>query len=433
MAIIKPFKALRYHTPRIDNPATVLAPPYDVMSQEQRDMYYDRSEHNIIRVDLPKDTKSGDKYRAAAVLLDEWERSELLVTESKPALYVTEEHFIDGDGYRRVRRGFIAILKVEDFSEGTVFPHEKTFKKHKEDRNRLFNETHAQFNPVFSFYSDPENKIAPVLKTVVDRSLPDVNFKFDDGVTRTMWTLTNPVSIDKIVSAMKPLQVFIADGHHRYETMLEYSRKLDRELGNTGKDMPYQYVLMYLVNIKDEGLSILATHRMFKNLPGFSEEGALEKLNANFTVEKVERNIAMERLREQPAEPVMAAQIGKDYYWLAARPEVLQSNKELQKLHETVRNLNVTVCSQLVYKSLIGDVDNVLDYIGYEIDRDKVDSQVESGQYEMAIYLGPTTIESIEQVARAREVMPQKSTYFYPKLLTGLAIYRFSINNNEAI
>lgn len=420
---------MRYHRPHVDSIANFLSPPYDVISPGQYEDFYNRNEYNIIRIDIPRETGEDDKYRKAAELLEDWERKGILVVESKPAVYVTEDYYLDWEGYRRIRRGFIAILKVEDFDKGSIFPHEKTFRQHKEDRFRLQDATHAQFNPVFSFYSDADGKIAPILKSVVDRSLPDWNFRFDDGATRTMWTLTDQAAISKIVDAMKSREIFIADGHHRYETALEYSRMMDEKPGGSKKDMPHQYVMMYFVNVEDEGLSILAAHRMFRNLPGFSEKLALEKLGDNFRIEKVNRSQAMDKLNAHAEAPAMVAQIGTKFFWLEAKREKLETNEDLRKLHESLRYLNVSACSHLIYKPLIGDADDILEHISFEIDPVKVNEGVESGQYDMAIYLAPVTIEQLEKAARARQVMPQKSTYFYPKLLTGLAIYRFSGNN----
>ncbi|HOX29284.1 MAG TPA: DUF1015 domain-containing protein, partial [bacterium] len=278
MAIIKPFKSVRYHSPKVDTITKFLAPPYDVISEQDRDELYDRSEHNIVRIDFPKDPAKGDKYEQSAALLDKWEQEELLVIESRPAIYVLEDYFIDWHGYRRIRRGFIAVLKVEDFNKGTVFPHEKTFAKHKQDRMNMLKATQAQFNPVFAFYSDGENAIRPVLKNVVDHNLPDWNFRFDDGATRTLWTVTDHRFIDQIIEGMKSRKVFIADGHHRYETALEYAKIKDKELGIEGSDAPHQYALMYFVCTGDEGLSILATHRLLKDIPGYDRSKVLEKL-----------------------------------------------------------------------------------------------------------------------------------------------------------
>ncbi len=390
---------------------------------------YERHEHNIIRVDYPIDHEKEGVYKKSAEILDAWEADQLLVTESRPAIYVTEDYYLDWDGYRRIRRGFIALLRVEDFSAGNVLPHERTFPKHKEDRRRLLETTHAMFNPVFSFYSDADRKIAPILKNVVDRSLPDWNFRFDDGVTRTLWTLTDQRAIEKVVEAMKSRPVFIADGHHRYETALGYARDMDAEYGTGKKDMPYHYVLMYCVSMEDEGLSILPTHRMFRNLPNCNEAEIVNKLEKGFVLKEADRRGALERIYAAADSHAMGIQIGKKFFELEARPEAIAANKDLQQLHETVRHLNVSICEEMIIKAFNLDTQNLLQHIKYEVEPERVNDGLETGEFNFAVYLAPISIHDLEAVARAKQVMPQKSTFFYPKLLTGLVIYRFSVNN----
>ncbi|MFA6451163.1 MAG: DUF1015 domain-containing protein, partial [bacterium] len=426
MATIKPFKALRYHRPKVENIANLLSPPYDIISPEQKKELYQRSEHNITRVDFPIPPEKGDMYEESAKLLDKWEAEQLLVTESRPAIYVTEEYYIDWEGYRRIRRGFIALLRVEDYKTCAVYPHERTFPKHKDDRRKLLRATHAMFNPVFSFYSDDDKKVSSVLKNVVDRTLPDWNFRFDDGVTRTMWSLTKPKEIETIVEAMSKRSVFIADGHHRYETALGFSSEMDEKMGTKPEDdAPYHYVLMYFVNMEDEGLSILPTHRALKDIPKFSEKDVINMIEKDFVMEEMERRECIEAVYHTPGSQAMAVQIGGKYFKIQAKPDAISANADLQKLDETVKNLNVSICEEMLLKPLIGGTENLLEHISYIVEPEKVHDRVASGEFQMAIYLAPVSINDLERTARALQVMPQKSTYFYPKLITGLVIYRF--------
>jgi len=428
MADIRPFRALRYHRPKVGSIYSLVAPPYDVTTPEMREELYARSEHNIVRVDYSKD-EGGDKYAAAADLLESWERDGVMVVESKPAIYVVEDYFIDWEGYRRIRRGFIAVIKLEEFGGGVVFPHEKTFPKHKKDRMALLKATGTQFNPVFSFYSDTKNKVGSLLKEVVDRRLPDWNFRHDDGATRTLWTVTDQKSVENIVEAMKGREIYIADGHHRYETALEYSKIKNAELGAEGVDGPHNYVLMYLVSAQDEGLSILAAHRMLRNLPGFDEKKVLDKLSEGFDIKAINREDSDCLINGDRKSCAISVQMGRNFYCLEPKAAAVAANSEIQNTHETLRNLNVTICQEMVIHTLVESNEDLLNHISYEIDPTKVCAAVESGEQDIAIYLSPVGIDALEKVARAHQVMPQKSTYFFPKLITGLVNYKHSVDN----
>jgi len=427
--MIKPFRSLRYHRPVVEKISDYIAPPYDVITPEGQEDLYSRSEFNIARIDYPKKEKGADIYKESARLMNEWIEKDVLVVESKPAIYVLEDYYIDWEGYRRIRRGFIALFKVEDFEEGNIFPHERTFEKHKEDRFKLLEATDSQFNPVFSFYSDENREVTKILKKVVDHRLPDWNFRYDDGATRTMWTLTDPLAIQQISKAMESKKLFIADGHHRYSTALNYSKMMDEKNDTHGKDKPYNYTLMYFVNTENEGLSILMAHRMLKNLPDSSEQTILDKLSDGFVIKEIDYK-RMTGIISNGTDPYrMVIQIGPKFFCIDAKKEAIEANEELNKMHETVRVLNVSICQEMIIKPLVGSTEDILDHMGYETDPEKVNENIHKGKYDVAIYMAPVLISDLEKVAKAKQVMPQKSTYFYPKLLTGLVIYNHSFNN----
>lgn len=425
-AIIKPFKGYLYNEDKAGELSTTLAPPYDVLSPEQQKSYYSRSDYNIVKVDYRIDEKGEDKYEAAGKLFNKWVGDGILVEDLKPCIYVIEKYFIDWEGIRRVRRGFIAVLKTEEFGNGSVYPHEKTFSKHKEDRLKLFLATGAQFNPVFSIFPDTDGRVSPILKHVVDQNIPDINFRFHDGVTTSLWKLSDEKQIAKITSALADQPVFIADGHHRYETSLNYAREMKKKLGiPQDVETPYDYTLMYFVSMEDDGLAVLSAHRMLKNLEKPDEKSIIETLKKDFVIRKSNRNEALESLSRSTLAHALVLQVGSRFHILRPKEESLATNEKLLKLHESLKDLEVSICQEMAIKPLIGDGD-LLDHMGYEIDPVKVSKMVESSQYQAAFYLPSTPIRQMTRVARAMQVMPHKSTYFYPKLLTGLVIHRFS-------
>ncbi len=415
----------------------MLTPPYDVISPEQQKEYYRWSDHNIIRVDYNIAENGGDKYAQAGETLDKWIAESILVRDPRPAIYVLEEYFLDWEGYRRVRRGFIALIKVEKFGEGSVYPHEKTFPKHKQDRLALTRATGAWFNPVFSIFPDDDGEIAGILCDAVEKDFPDENFRSPDGVRHSLWSMTDEKLINKLVCAMGDKDVFIADGHHRYETALNYAAEMDDKHGNGGdaefagaEEPDYRYTFMYFVGMSDPGLSVLSAHRMLKSIPDYSEQSVLDKLSANFDVERKDRSSALRIISTADENVhVMAAQVGSKFYVLRPKKEVLENNRGLGALHDTLKELDVSICEELAVKPLIGEDANPLDHIGFEVDPVRVVNGLKTGEYQVAIYLPPTPVRRMTEVAVAHQVMPHKSTYFFPKLLTGLVIYRISNNN----
>ncbi len=431
MATIKPFKALRYNKEKVDSIAEVLSPPYDVITPEKREKLYEQSVHNITRVDFPIPPEQGDVYELSAKILDEWEKDQLLVTESQPAIYITEEAYVDFEGVRRVRRGFIARMKVEDYSSGTIFPHERTFPKHKGDRMRLLKATKTQFNPVFGFYSDSDSSVSTILKNVVGRSAPDWTFDFEDGATRSIWTMTDQKEVAQVVEAMSPRKVFIADGHHRYETSLEYSKLMDKENGTTpAQDLPYHYTLMYFVAMEDEGLTILPTHRLLRDIKDFDKDNLIKFLEKGFDVKEMERQAAIDRIYKAPGSQMMFVQVGEKCYAIEAKAEAIAANNALQELHETVRKLNVSICEKMIIRPLIGEEADLLSHVAYVVAPEDVSNKIKNNECQFAVYLAPIHIKDVEPVAMATQVMPQKSTFFFPKLITGLVMYRHPNNNS---
>jgi uncharacterized protein (DUF1015 family) len=396
-----------------------------VISPEQQQAYHEQSQFNIIHVDYGLDLPGRDKYADAAQKLDEWVADGVLIQDEKPAIYVTEHEFSDMQGRKRLRRGFIALLKVEPFSSGAVLPHEKTFKKHKKDRLDLLRATGAQMNPVFTFFSDPDGKAADILAAAATGA-PDSAFDFVDGAHNRMWRLTDPDTIRALQKTIKKQPVFIADGHHRYETMLNFRRETRKNLGGKlPKDHPARWGLVYFCTAEDPGLEVTSPHRVLKNLPDFDPQKMLKKLDKFFSIQKTADNCALEDTSNPDAPHGFAMQIGPELYCLTLRKGVL--NKAMPEISRALRELHVTVCSELIVRPLIGDSGKILDHVSYIVDPSEAAAAVQSGACQAAVFLPPFNMNHLMDAVETGQVLPHKSTYFYPKLVTGLAIYRYSV------
>ncbi len=430
MAIIKPFRAYRYDTSRAGSLDDVLAPPYDVISPEKQRELFDANPNSIIRVDYRPDDAGADKYADAAKVFNEFVAAGILAQDASEAIYVTEDIFTDWEGVQRSRLGFICMLRVEELGKGTVYPHEKTFPKHKEDRRRLMRATGAQFNPIFCVYSDQDGTVSSILKGIATSTAAESIVNIGDGAVHTLRPVTDQTLIEKIQNALAPKPVFIADGHHRYETSLKISREIDSETGiDPSADNLHHYCLMYLVGMEDEGLVVMSTHRMLRNIPDFTPKWAVDQLSENFDMQPVSKTQAFDYLSESFGKRTMIMQTSDGFTILNPRESALETNERITSHHESLRYLNVTICQELAVKALIGDADNILDHVAYEVDHNKASSELESGKCQAVLYLGPVPVDEMTAVANAMQVMPHKSTYFYPKLLTGLVIHRFSDNN----
>ena len=287
MAEVKPFRGIHYDVKRVGDLTRVVAPPYDVISPEEQDALHRRHPRNIVWIDFGKakegDGPGADKYARAASMFREWQAEGTLVRDTLPALYYYEQEFaIPGKG-TYVRKGFLGALKLSPFGEGVVFPHERTLAKPKADRLALMRVTDAHMSPIFGLYSDPEDAVLKSLRSAMT-SAPELAAVDDLGVKHRVWTVTQPKAILGAVEAMAARGVFIADGHHRYETALAFRDEMRAKHG-VNPAAAYEHVLMFLCNMDDEGIVILPTHRGIHSLPGFSPDGFLAKVRSRLPVE----------------------------------------------------------------------------------------------------------------------------------------------------
>ena len=416
MAEIRAFKALRFDTEKAGAIEELVCPPYDIISEEQRQEYIYRNPNNIIRLELPK----GDEpYKTAGEVLKKWLDSGVLKKDSEDAVYIYEEEF-SINGIHAKFKGCIVRVKIEEFSKGVVLPHEETLSKAKEDRFNLMKATNCNFSQIYSLYMDSEHKIINRLDKLSECK-PEIELTDGDEVTHRLWIVTDKDEINAICGDFADKKLYIADGHHRYETALNY-RNYCREngIGDGGED----YVMMMLVDMEHDGLVVLPTHRLVRDLESFDKEKILNDCKEYFDVsEESDVSNAESKLKElyDEGKKAFAFYSGDKGYNLL----VLKDEKVIEKLlpnkSRATQGLDVTVLHTLVLEKIFGiDAENMAKQINLTYTRlfDEAIESVDTGKAQCAFILNPTRVTEIRDFAAAGEKMPQKSTYFYPKLIT---------------
>lgn len=429
MPEIQAFRALRYDLGHIGSLADVVAPPYDVISPELRDELYKRHPCNIVRLILnrpePGDDEANNTYLRAARFLKTWRTQGVLFAEADPAVYVYHQQF-ELEGCCYIRRGFVARMLLQRFGQGMVFAHEQTMRKPKIDRLMLTAVCKTNLSPVFGLYPDPDLYAQRLLDDAVGQSTP-IEVTDHLGTVHRMWPVTDVAVISALSAAVGPKPVFIADGHHRYETACDYRDQL-AEGGFLRPDHPANYVLTMLVAMQDPGLTVLPTHRLFPGLPALTSEELVRRLESCFACQfagsgpEAARNV-WEDIATSGSQDVIGFFTSKDSRWTIARltAEGRQRMDQVAPDHQDPwRQLGVSVLHRLVLATLLEwDETPQADYVH---DVDQVAARLKTGQYPLAALVMPATVKDIQQVSMCGERLPPKSTYFFPKLLSGLVL-----------
>lgn len=442
MAVIIPFRGIRYNPEKVENLADVVTPPYDVIDPAAQDRYYRRHPFNIIRLEYGKilegDGPDNNRYTRAAAHFSSWLKEEVLAPEKGPALYLYEQEF-DAGGRKRVRTGFICAVKLEPYEKGVVLPHEETLPKHKADRLDLMRACRANFSPIFSLYADPEMSVSGALRGAAGALPPDAALSDEKGEIHRLWVIRDSETINTVQRLMADKRIFIADGHHRYETALNY--RAGRRTGSGTDEAAYDYVMMTLVNLHDPGLVVLPTHRLVRNVNERYITGLTRQISRDFDLEEFPltpqrdnfKNF-LDRLAEKgstsagpyPHRHVFGIYPGGGKIYLAS----LKNENDLVKLmpqdkSQAWQGLDVSVLHCLIIEKHLGIGGKLLargEHITYTREEEGALGAVDSGDYQLALFMNPTLVEEVTEVAAGGEKMPQKSTYFYPKLITGLVI-----------
>lgn len=422
MANIIPFKGILYNPESVDASLTT-APPYDIVSPELREELYSRDPRNIIRIDFGKDSDDDDdhknRYTRAAAYLSDWLREETLIQDAEPSFYCYEIAY-QIKGVAKKTRGFLAAVKLEELGTGKIHPHEMTYSKPKSDRLNILRYCSANTSPIYSLYSSEEKITSSILEDII-REKPFIEAVDRDGFRHRLWKIRDSVFIEKIIKEMSDKDVFIADGHHRYETALAFRKEMqEKGLCKTGEE-PFNYALMFLSNMEDEGLTLLPTHRIVEL---DSDIHLHETLREYFDLQKISSD---ELSEEQARQRMFEAMEGKahafgmfltntgSYYTLSFNGSVLDMD-----LPECLKKLDVTILHRFVFEKLFK-----IEHYEYEMDPGIAVHRAKKDSFEAVFFLNPTKIHDLKEVALAGHRMPPKSTYFYPKLLTGMVMYKF--------
>ncbi|MCF8063048.1 MAG: DUF1015 domain-containing protein [Deltaproteobacteria bacterium] len=441
MAEIAPFHGWTYDFDRLGAPASLLAPPYDVISPEEQESLYASSPCNVIRLILGR-KKTGDsdwdnRYTRTAETLKRWVAADVLVRSPGPAFYVTSVRYDPGDGSGpKTRWGVIALVRIEDEGSPVILPHERTFSAHKDDRLRLMRATSAQLSQIFALYEDPSNDVLGCFREALGRS-PDLAFDYMDGTVHRVWAVRDRSVFSAVASAMADRSLLIADGHHRYETARNYRNLMRVRHGHRPSDRSYEFTMIYLSNMADPGLTVLPSHRLIHFLGDERETGFPDGVERWFEVsplpwrlsEAPDHASAMRELIQKAGRDTVAfahfRRGNEKGLLLRLRPGAEQDLGE--DLHPSLRKLDVLVLSRLIFQRSLGysleALDNE-DRFLYESDMRSALRGVASGECEMGFFLNPTKIDHVREVASNRLVMPRKSTYFFPKVLSGLVFNR---------
>ncbi|MBI2340016.1 MAG: DUF1015 domain-containing protein [Deltaproteobacteria bacterium] len=429
-----PFRAYTYNPQKVGDISRVVTPPYDVINPEMQRDFYQRSDYNFVRVDLPREP--GDlRYEAAKATFQEWLKGEVLVPDAKPAFYFHHQTFTLGtpslpDSRPVTRKGFFGVRRIEDFSEGGVRPHEKTLEGPKADRLKLTRAVQAQLSPVFTLYSDPGKRVDHLV-TRLKEGQPLFDFTTVEGERHQVWRETDPIVCKFVGEFVSDKPVFIADGHHRYETALNYRDECRRNFPPGEGLEPFNYVLMYFTNRDDEGLIILPIHRALHHLVDFELGDFIRMLQKHFTVTPLvgdDSATVTARLAEEGADShafVLVTRDPKKSFLLAMKKRAWRHSPVAARVPPSLVDLDVTVLHRLVFEEILritpqaqAGQENII----YWKDARKAIDETRRGNCEIAFLLNPTRIEEMETAALAGEKMPQKSTYFYPKVPSGLVI-----------
>jgi uncharacterized protein (DUF1015 family) len=441
MAEIIPFQALRYNPRFVPDPERVVAPPYDVISPEAQERYHAKHPYNVVRLTLAKDegggTPGGSRYARAAEAYAAWRGEGILRRDAVPAIYLYEQESAAREAPRLKRHGFLALVRLHEYTEGVILPHERTFSRYKDDRLQLMRACPANLEAILGFYPVPN----PTVDAVLDRHMetdPAVRLIDEDGIGHRLWLLQAPAEVAVIQAALRDRTVVIADGHHRYETALNFRNERQandpapREVARRRLD---SFVLMNLVQADDPGLVILPTHRVIRRRPACLGEALRKALASHFHIERFPLDTAspLPSLRNALADLTRRGGAGIACALYAGGAEILVMELSDSTVPQSFlaegrapayAGLDVAVLHRLVIEGILNipPASQADDTIQYTRDERQALEAVMSGEAHAALFLNPPRVEQVQAVALAGERMPQKSTFFFPKVLSGLVI-----------
>src|SRR5256885_13553470 len=450
MAQVYPFRAFRYDPARAPFDR-VLTQPYDKISPAMQEKYYAADAHNLIAVEkgrgYPGDTPQNNVYTRAAAALNDWIRQNVVMQDPEPAFYAyNQEYTVPGTQERRTRQGFIGAGKLEEYSAGVVFRHEHTLSGPKADRLELLRHTKTHTGQLFMLYSDAEKRVDAILAEAEAAAAPATEMRDEYGVMHRLWVISEPQRVAAIQKAMQNQKLVIADGHHRYETALNYRNErrgasgLRANAGKIDSEAPYERAMMTFINTKSEGLTILPTHRLAANVHDFSWSGVRRHLEPWFTAEEFPFSGSAERsevkkkflaklteARAKRAIGVYPSGLSKRAFYVLTVREGANLTQLLPSVSPKQRELDVVLLHEGILEPALGITPQAVTAeknLTYEREAPAALDAVDAGAAQIAFLLNACDVEQVMRIATAGEVLPQKSTDFYPKLLSGITMYQ---------
>lgn len=436
MAEIQPFRGIRYNTGKVKL-EEVITEPYDRIPPELQQEYYRRNPYNVVRIILGKDDDpehpEKDKYKRAKIYLEEWQREGILIREDKESLYIYEQEF-DLDGEKKHRRGLIARVRLEEFSTKKVLPHEKTFPKHKVDRLNLLRATNTNTGQIFLLYNDDDRRVLGSIEDALKTAELGAELEDEDGFTHRLRIIKDSSAIHSIQQAMEDRVLIIADGHHRYETSLNYMKEKTAQMKEVRGDEPFHYIMMTLFRLDDPGLVILPTFRLAKGLDRLSEDRFKEVLLPYFHIHDITAPDPLEteiltsvrsRVNSEPHTFAVYIAPLEKFCILRLKSEDLLDREIDEGKSRAWKRLNVTILHSLIIdklKPLTSSVFSLENNISYIRSLEEGLRKVKDGEFQMLFFLRSVSLKEIREVVENGELMPQKSTDFFPKLKSGLVM-----------
>lgn len=418
MPEIQPFRAIRYNPETAGDAAELICPPYDVIAPSMQQELYGSSPFNAICLELPMEA---DPYGAAAERLEEWMRTDVLIREDEPAFYPYCQTFTDLEGNTHTRCGFFAAMRLHEFAEKKVLPHERTLSGPKADRLNLFRKTRTNISSIFGLYADEECAADRIAAGYAETREPLVDAVFQ-GVRNRLWRIVDPELVEGIQQALAQKSVYIADGHHRYETGLNYRReRAEANPEHTGNE-PYNFILVYLNNIYDKGLVVFPIHRLVHSLENFDASRLRARLEEQFSVTQLDGRAGLKAYLEAASSSYAYGVVTTDYVLgitLKGDPADLIDGA----IAPALRRLGLVALHEVVLSRLLGIGQEAMakqSNLVYVKDDGEVFDAVTSGRVQAGFVVKPVTVQQVLAVSESGGVMPQKSTFFYPKIMTGL-------------
>lgn len=442
MAKIAPFRGLRYNTASVSL-EEVVAPPYDVIGDEQRDFLYERHPQNIVRLErgkeLPADNLQENKYTRARKDFEQWVQEGILRREEQPSIYIYEQEYRYSSETPKTRRGFMALARLEEQESRVILGHEQTLMPPKLDRLNLMKECKANLSPIFSLFSQPEGTIDKMLVEVASRQTPIADFSDDGGIRNRLWVVNDGIFIKSLIAHMRDKAIIIADGHHRYETALIYRHIKRSDKNSPADERPYDYVMMMFVNLDGGGVTIYPIHRIVHGISGFDPATFRRRIEEHFEItsysftcsdcEGVTDMLLADLARAGENTNAFGLYLGGDRFDLLKARDSGRLRGFVEDNHcESWKTLDVTIAQTVILQGILGiDTKNISkeEHVQYTPWGRTALEAVRHGEAQIALLLNPTRPEQVKSVTYAGEKMPQKSTFFYPKLLSGLVINQF--------